>query len=338
MLLFGVPCRRISVEAKEPDIVIPGGHALGVLLACEGIIVVGYDKILEAGGTFSPAKDAGILPGDILLEANGTVLLKVADLIQAVEEAGQENKTLALILKRGTETKQIDLRPVETNKKTFRIGLYVREGASGVGTLSFYDPDRGCFGALGHIVTDEDTGAPLVVRDGSIVKAFISSINAGARGQPGEKVGVFLPEANILGPITANTHYGIFGVLKEPLQNPHFPAGVPVAMAGEVYPGPAKIYTVLEQDKIESFDAEIERVISQYSPTDKGLVLRITDEKLIDRAGGIIQGMSGSPIIQDGKLAGVVTHVFVNDPSRGFGILAEWMLEKGRSVLKGPPG
>lgn len=333
--LFGVPWRRVLVEAREPDVVVPGGHAVGVLLTSEGIIVVGYDNVAGQYGYSSPARDSGILPGDLLLKANGSSLLTVADLIRSVEQAGLENQALVLTLRRGTETRIAELYPLKTPKGSFRIGLYVRDGANGVGTLSFYDLDTGCFGALGHVVTDVDTGTTLAIRDGSIVKAFISSVNAGTRGQPGEKIGVFQPGESNLGKIVANTEFGIFGLLNEPLENPYFQEGIPVAMASEVHPGPAEIYTVLERDRIDSFEVEIERVINQYSPTDKGLVLKITDDRLIEKAGGIVQGMSGSPIIQDGKLAGIVTHVFINDPSRGFGILAEWMVEKGKSITEG---
>jgi stage IV sporulation protein B len=334
LLLFGFPCRRILVEAKERDIVVPGGHAVGVLLASRGIIVVGYDNTITTDGSYHPAQDAGILPGDLLLEANGSPLLKVADLIQAVKNAGSRQTTLVLKLQRGMGVRTVELDPVRTRQGPYRIGLYVRDGANGVGTLSFYDPSRGCFGALGHVVSDSDTGTPLVIRSGSIVKALISNVNIGVRGQPGEKIGVFQPGEGYLGRIVANTEFGIFGVLHEPLENPYHREGIPVALASEVYSGPATMYTVLERDEIEGFQVEIERIIG-YNPTDKGLVLKITDERLLERAGGIIQGMSGSPIIQDNRLVGIVTHVFVNDPSRGFGILAEWMLEKSKCISKG---
>lgn len=335
-LLFGIPWRRVTVQSKAPDMIVPGGHAVGVLLTSEGIIVVGYDNITGSNGHFSsPAREAGVQPGDLLLEANGVSLLTVADLVRAVNQVGHEGQPLVLTIRRATETITKEVYPVKTSEETFRIGLYVRDGANGVGTLSFYDPSTGCFGALGHVVTDVDTGATLTIRHGSIVKALISSINAGVRGQPGEKIGVFQPGEGNWGKIVANTEFGIFGQLNEPLTNPYFSELIPVAMASEIYPGPAEIYTVLERDQIEKFHVEIERVINQYSPSDKGLVLKITDPKLLETAGGIVQGMSGSPIIQNGKLAGVVTHVFVNDPSRGFGILAEWMVERSKSILEG---
>ena len=336
-LLFGIPWRRVLVQAKMPDMVVPGGHAVGVLLTSEGIIVVGYDNILGSNiSSFaSPARDAGIKPGDLLLEANGTSLLTVGDLVRIVNQAGQAGNPLVFTIRRNGQIQKAEVRPVKAPEGSFRIGLYVRDGANGVGTLSFYDPDTGCFGALGHVVTDVDTGTTLTIRDGSIVKAIISSINIGVRGQPGEKLGVFQPGEANWGKIIANTEFGIFGRLNEPLENPFFQGTIPVALSSEVQSGPAEIYTVLEHDRIEKFQVEVERVINQYSPSDKGLVLRITDSRLLDKAGGIVQGMSGSPIVQNGKLAGIVTHVFVNDPSRGFGILAEWMVGKGKAIVEG---
>ncbi|NLG86801.1 MAG: SpoIVB peptidase [Firmicutes bacterium] len=334
--LFGIPWRRVLVQGKIPDKVVPGGHAVGVLLTSEGIIVVGYDNVSGPNTNYlSPAREAGIQPGDLILQADGITLLTVADLVRAVDQAGHEGRSLAVQIRRGTETREISLMPVQTAKGNFRIGLYVRDGTNGVGTMSFYDPSTGFFGALGHVVTDVDTGTTLMIRHGSIVKALISSINVGIRGQPGEKIGVFQPGDGNWGTIIANTDFGIFGRLEKPLENPYFMEAIPVALAGEVYPGPAEMYTVLERDRIEKFQVEIERVINQYSPSDKGMVLRITDPRLLEKAGGIVQGMSGSPIIQNGKLAGIVTHVFVNDPSRGFGILAEWMVEKGKTIWEG---
>jgi stage IV sporulation protein B len=335
-LLFGIPWKRVVVNAQVPKKVIPGGHAIGVLLTSRGLIVVGHNSVVRvAGRARSPGWEAGIAVGDLLLEADGNQLVTVGDLAEAVDKAGREGRSLKLKLKRGSEILEVEVRPVLTAGNRYRIGLFVRDGANGVGTLSFYDPETGFYGALGHIITDPDTGTPLTIREGSIVKAFISSITAGIRGRPGEKIGVFQPEETAWGNISANTEFGIFGQLNAPLSNPYFPQAIPVALVSEVHPGPAEMYTVLERDRIERFQVEIERVNNQVTPSDKGLILRITDPVLLKKSGGIIQGMSGSPIIQDGKLAGIVTHVFVNDPSRGFGVLAEWMLEKSIIISRG---
>jgi stage IV sporulation protein B len=335
-LLFGVPWKRVVVNTKVPERIVPGGHSIGVLLTSQGIIVVGYDNLSASPGRpRSPARDAGITTGDLLLEADGKALVTITDLAQAVEQAGREGRSVRIKLRRGADTHLVEVDPLPSPGNHYRIGLYVRDGANGVGTLSFYDPLTGYYGALGHVITDPDTGTPLPIREGSIVKALISSITAGVRGHPGEKIGVFQPEENTWGDISANTEFGIFGQLNMPLRNPYFKEPIPVALAGEVHPGPAEMYTVLERDRVERFQIEIERVLNRETPSDKGLVLCITDPTLLRKSGGIVQGMSGSPIIQDGKLAGIVTHVFVNDPSHGFGVLAEWMVEKSKRLAEG---
>lgn len=336
-LLFGIPLKRVLVKAMLPDYVIPGGHSIGVLLTSQGIIVVGYDTlVLAEGKSYSPGRQAGIEPGDLLLEANGKPLLTIQDLAAQIQKAGEEQRPLELMVKRDQDVQIIAVRPQEIGENRYRIGLYVRDGANGVGTLSFVSPETQIYGALGHVITDLDTGKPLTIRHGSIAKALISNVTAGTRGRPGEKIGVFQPNENTWGSIAANTEYGIFGRLEslEPVTNPYFPEPIPVAFAGEVYPGTAEIYTVVQGDQIEKFEVEIERVMNQHTPSDKGLVLHITDPQLLDKTGGIIQGMSGSPIIQNGKLAGIVTHVFVNDPTRGFGVLAEWMVQKSKEVSR----
>lgn len=334
-LLFGIPWKRVLVSAKVPERVIPGGHSIGVLLTSRGIIVVGYDNLSgESGGRlYSPGREAGIAIGDLLLEADGEQLVTVDDLAYAVEQAGKHGRDLKIKVKRGSETLEVLVSPRAVGNR-YRIGLYVRDGANGVGTLSFYNPEDGSFGALGHVITDLDTGTPLSIREGSIVKASISTITPGTRGHPGEKIGVFQPDDNVWGSILANTEFGIFGRLNLPLTNPFFPEAIPVALVSEVHSGPAEMYTVLERDRIERFQIQIERVVNQVTPSDKGIILRITDPALLTKSGGIVQGMSGSPIIQDGKLAGIVTHVFVNDPTRGFGVLAEWMVEKSKLVWR----
>lgn len=335
-LLFGIPWKRVVVNTKVPARVVPGGHSIGVLLTSRGIIVVGYDNLsTPTGRPRSPGRDAGIAVGDLLLEADGHPLVTINDLSQAVQEAGEEGRYLRIKLRRAAETQEVTVKPLPGSAGYYRVGLYVRDGANGVGTLSFYDPQTGCFGALGHVISDPDTGVELPIREGSIVKALISSITAGIRGHPGEKIGVFQPGEDVWGSISANTEFGIFGRLNVPLVNPYFKEPIPVALGSEVHPGPAEMYTVLERDRVERFQVEIEKVLVQDTPSDKGLILRIVDPVLLRKSGGIVQGMSGSPVIQDGKLAGIVTHVFVNDPSHGFGVLAEWMVEKGKRLAEG---
>jgi stage IV sporulation protein B len=207
----------------------------------------------------------------------------------------------------------------------YRVGLYVRDRASGVGTLTFVDRITGRFGALGHLVTDNDTGQALTVKSGQIVAATVASVEASQKGAPGSKRSVVVAHERVLGAIEKNTQFGIFGDWSGDMPQD---AEMSIALHRQVYPGHAQMLTVIKGEKVEAFDIEIERVNEQNLPAQKGLVIKVTDERLLREVGGIVQGMSGSPIVQDGRLVGAVTHVFVNDPTRGYGILAEWMVQE----------
>ncbi|NLJ33675.1 MAG: SpoIVB peptidase [Firmicutes bacterium] len=330
LLLFGVPVRRMTVNVLPPVEVIPGGHSIGVLLLSHGVIVVGEAGIGKGGSrTINPAREAGIRVGDTILKVNGRRVQGVMHLAELVHEYGQRDQTLQIEYKRKDSFLFSEIKPILCREtKRYRIGLYVRDGANGVGTLSFYHRETGRYGALGHVITDADTNQPLNVAEGSVVKAFVTGINRGSKGQPGEKVGVFKEDAHLLGDIEKNTQFGIFGTIHEQIHNPFYPQGIPIALSSQVTTGSAEIMTVLSADQIGCYEVEVERIFNQNTPSDKGMVIRVTDPQLLKETGGIIQGMSGSPIIKGGKLIGIVTHVFVNDPTRGYGVFAEWMLHE----------
>ncbi len=208
---------------------------------------------------------------------------------------------------------------------TYLLGIYLEDPAAGVGTMSFYDKDTGRFGALGHMITDS-RGRPMTIAKGSIVEATIDSIRYGSKGSPGEKVGFFNGDQDVMGIIDSNTSFGIFGQLEGTVPQSAFAEPVPVAFAHQVRLGPAEIYTVLQGSRIERFAVEIVKVANQTRPGEKGMVIEVTDERLLRETGGIIQGMSGSPILQNGMLVGAITHVFVNNPTKGYGSFAQWMV------------
>jgi len=191
--------------------------------------------------------------------------------------------------------------------------------------LSFFHPETGRFGALGHTITDS-LGRPVQIDEGTIVEASIDSIRYGSRGTPGEKVGFFHGEQNILGIIDSNSSLGIYGQLVGSQARSSFPQPIPVAFAHQVRAGPAQMYTVVEGTNIERFEVEIIKVVNQTKPAEKGMVVEVTDERLLRLTGGIVQGMSGSPLVQNGMLVGVITHVFVNNPTKGYASFAEWMV------------
>lgn len=335
--LFGIIPVRDMIVSVVPEVrVIPGGQSIGVLLHSQGVIVVAHSAVLdEAGNKVNPAADAGIKVGDVILKVDGEAVRSDGQVRDLVARAGAAGQPLGLEVKRGDEIFVIKVNPVFCKESLrYRMGLMIKDSAAGVGTLTFYEPGSMAYGALGHIITDVGTTRPVELSDGKIVGASVQGIHRGKRGQPGEKIGMFQGDKQINGTITRNTKLGIFGSLRKPLENPAFSQPIPVAMVDQIHEGQAEILTVLKGEKVEKFSIEIVKVNAQARQDGKGLVIRITDQRLLEQTGGIIQGMSGSPIIQDNRLVGAVTHVFVNDPTKGYGVPAEWMLWEAEILPK----
>jgi stage IV sporulation protein B len=327
--LFGViPFRTVELDVLPAINLMPGGHSIGVVLQSQGIIVVGSSPVLSKEGRyFTPAKDAGLIVGDTLLSINGIKLKTDRQVAEIIDESGKIGRSINIVLKRDEKQQKINVTPVLcSDTKRYRIGLFVRDSAAGVGTLTFYEPGSGIYGALGHVITDNDTNKPINCEQGKIVSATVSGIQHGKRGHPGEKLGVFIEEDQLLGDIVKNTQFGIYGRLKAKLPNNAYPKPLPVASMSQLKLGAAQMLTVVDGQKIEKFDIEIEKINFQEFPESKGIVIKVTDMRLIEKTGGIVQGMSGSPIIQNGKIVGAVTHVFVHDPTLGYGCFMDWML------------
>lgn len=326
--LFGIiPLKQMQVNVLPEKQLMPGGHSIGIKLKAEGVMVVGFNLVESQNQLISPAREEGIRIGDVIVEINHEPvndLVKAADLIKI---AGREGKPIHLQIARGEEILDYYVTPLYCQEnRSNRIGLYIRDSAAGVGTMTFYEPKSGIYGALGHVITDVDTNKPIDIKEGQIVRADIVNIRSARRGYPGEKNGVFVEDKDIIGSIEKNTNSGIFGKLDHIDRHPLYPQPLPIGLAQDVKVGSATILTVVEGDKIEEFSIEIEKVYQQGNRGNKDMVIKITDERLLTLSGGIVQGMSGSPIIQDNKLIGAVTHVFVNEPAKGYGIFLEWML------------
>lgn len=337
--LFGViPFKRVTMQVVPTVKVLAGGHSIGVLLSVDGVMVMGYSDItLENGKKVCPAKEADLSPGALILSVEGTAVHSDVHLSYLIDDLARKKELIRLKVKYQEKTREIQIKPQlcrETHR--YRIGLLVRDGAAGVGTLTFYDEHTKKFGALGHLITNSGVNGPWDFKSGRIVPASVQMIQKGQPGKIGEKIGFFGGEG-VSGNITKNTQYGIFGIMRDNILNPVYPKPLPVAMRYQVKEGPATILTVLNNEKIEEFQVYIENVFSRPRPDGKALIIRVTDPTLMRKTGGIIQGMSGSPIIQEGRLVGAVTHVLINDPSRGYGVLAEVMLEEA-GMLSGQPG
>lgn len=327
--LFGlIPIRRMSVDVIPRAKVMPGGHSIGVALQSEGIMVIQSSYVEnEKGEKVYPAKDAGIKAGDIILRVNGEEITDKQKLAKKIDHYGRNDGVIELLLRRQNGEKITrEIRTIKSNKGYHMIGLYVDDGASGVGTISFYDQKTGHYGALGHMITETNTQLGINVGQGNIYEANISGIRRSEKGTPGEKLGSFFRDHNLLGDIKKNNDFGVFGELSMKPNNPYFKEEIPVATPMEVEEGKAKAYTVISGSKIKEFEVEIEKVNQQYTPQKKGLVIRVNDPNVLKKTGGIVQGMSGSPIVQNGKLVGAITHVFVNDSTVGYGTFAQWMI------------
>ena len=310
--------RNALTPQTETRVLMPGGCSVGVAIRTRGVLVVGMDE--------GAASDAGLRAGDVILSVNGLPLEKAEVLTSTV--AAAEGQMVELVIDRDGRERTLMIAPrYDKAGAAWRLGVWVRDSTAGVGTLTFYDPQTLTYGALGHAITDTDTGSVLSVREGELMQAQIVDVRRGQRGTPGELRGSFLREQVQLGAVLKNTAYGIYGTLNAPVESALYPDGLPVASRSEVHAGTATILSTVDDGSVTEYTVEITQVLRQSGAAQKSLELKVTDERLLEKTGGIVQGMSGSPIIQDGKIVGAVTHVLVNDPTRGYGIFIENMLD-----------
>ena len=325
LMLGGIiPVKTVTAVESEARYVIPSGSVFGLKMLTDGAVVASLSPVETASGTVCPAELAGIQSGDIILTANGQQINSFDTLSSVISAAGENGQPVQITYSRDNTEKQTSLSPVQTTDGQWLAGMWVRDSSAGIGTITWYDPASGLFTGLGHPVCDVDTGELMPLNRGEAVEVSVTGVSKGQSGTPGELKGCFL-EQHILGPLTANTDTGIYGQLRGGSQVLDT-APVPVATKQEVHTGAATILTTLDGSTPKEYDVEIEQVDLSGDSATKNLVVRITDPELIEAAGGIVQGMSGSPILQDGMIVGSVTHVFVNDPLRGFGIFAENIL------------
>ena len=335
-LLGLIPVRSVEVDVLPSLRIVPGGHSIGVVLQSQGVIVVGFSPVLSNEDTYStPAQEIGVSMGDVILSINGNPVQSDAQVADLIDSSGKEKIPVDLLIKRGGSRLHISVKPIMCkDTRRYRIGLFVRDSAAGVGTLTFYEPQTRSYGALGHIITDNDTNQPIDCEQGKILLATVSGIQHGKRGHPGEKIGVFIEETQLLGDIRKNTPFGIYGSLNSIIGNNLYEEALYVASMSQIQLGAAEMLTVIDGQTIEKFHIEVQKVNYQDQPEGKGLVIKVTDERLLEKTGGIVQGMSGSPIIQNGRIVGAVTHVFVHDPTRGYGCFIDWMLMESGLVPK----
>lgn len=321
--VLGVAVKNITVTVVPEEIINPGGVCVGMALYTEGVFVTGTENLACAEGAKNPGSIAGLQAGDILLSANGAPLNEAAQLAEIVKNDG--NKPIALTVKREGHQFNASIIPLfDVNENKFRLGLWLKDSSAGIGTVTFTNA-KNQFVALGHAITESDSGKVLPIRGGQLYNCDLVGIKKGENGTPGELKGTMRIHGGIIGEVNANTEYGIYGSLAGQLTSGLYPGGIPVASRASVREGEATIISSVDGGGPREYKIEIVKVNQQFSRTPKSMVIKVTDPVLLAKTGGIVQGMSGSPIIQDGKLVGAVTHVLVSDPTKGYGIYAEWL-------------
>ena len=318
-----LPLKTIKVHTVEKQEVLVSGSPVGIYMETKGVLVIDSGEITDREGIRRTPAEHIIQPGDYICEIDGEVLTGKKQLMQLVKENQGEPMEMQVI--RHQETIKLEMTPVETEDGSYKLGIWVRDNIQGIGTLTYVEPN-GTFGALGHGISDADTGERLEISDGDLYRADILSIRKGTAGTPGELRGVInYREENRIGTICGNSQYGIRGQM-EPGKYTESMKKIPTGLKQEIQTGKAEIRCDIG-DGIREYQCEILEIDSNARDTNKCFVLRITDDDLLSRTGGIVQGMSGSPVLQNGKLIGAITHVFVNDPTKGYGIFIENMME-----------
>lgn len=330
--LFGqFPLKDITVNVIPKSTVIPVGNTVGLKLYTNGVLVVGMSEIEgEDNKKYKPYENSGIEEGDMITDINEKKITCTTDLIECVNSS--QGKSLKITYVRDSNQLETNITPTKTTENEYKLGLWVRDAAAGVGTVTFYEPETQTFAALGHGIMDIDTQKLINISKGEVVTTNLLSITKGEKGKPGE-IKSTIEDGKTIGEVYKNTAFGIYGTLKNKayLEIDKSKA-MDVAIREEVKVGKATILCAIQNSKPQEYEIEITKVYTNNNYNNKSMEIKITDPKLLELTGGIIQGMSGSPILQGGKFIGAVTHVLVSDPTRGYGVFADLMLKQIKSV------
>ncbi len=316
-------------EISTPQQVVVMGRTVGIKMFSDGVLVVGQSSVTTAQGKEEPGKDAGIQTGDIITHLEGVEVNTIEEIQAYLAENDDDSIDLSVL--RGDSQLSLTVEPAENTQGVRQMGLWLRDSMAGIGTITYCDPTTGQFVALGHGVNDADTSILMPLEHGTIMFSSVAEVKAGTAGSPGELHGSF-DLSRDLGELTANTETGLYGVLT---QDEVFEWGelMDVASSDEVVEGEAVIRANVDGQQIEEFQIKIIEIYDQSAGNTKNMMIEVTDERLLELTGGIVQGMSGSPILQNGKIIGAVTHVLVNDPTKGYAIFIENMLETGATLV-----
>lgn len=330
-LFDNILLKNVEVSVLPKTKVIPVGNIAGVKLYTSGVLVVGMSEIEgNDNKKYKPYENTGIKEGDTIIKVNDKNINSTSDLIQTVNLSQGHDISIKYVHQQ--ETKECSITPVKTNNSQYKIGLWVRDSAAGVGTVTFYDPTSKTFGALGHGITDIDTNELINIASGEFITTKILNITKGESGNPGKIQGTIENQNNI-GTIGKNTRYGIYGKVDNLASlNIDTSKEAEVALREEIQLGKAKILCSLDNQKPQEYEIEIEKIYKDNNYDNKSMKIKVTDEKLLEKTGGIIQGMSGSPVLQNGKFIGAITHVLVNDPQEGYAVFGDIMLKQAKEI------
>lgn len=324
-LLNIIPVKDAKITNTKREYVIPGGEVFGIKFYTDGIIVVGTDAIKTENGNENPAESAGLLIGDIIKSVDGVKVTEISDLKKHLEKSNGEN--LVFEIERNSNPLKVNFRCVkEKLSGKYKAGLWVRDSTAGLGTVTFYSCENKAFGGLGHAVCDVDTEEIMPMSQGEMVEAYVNGIYKSSKGNIGELCGVLT--GKVIGELNTNCETGVYGITNSGISKFE---KLPVAVRSEVKEGDVQIICSVDKSGPRYYNAKIVKIYSNSPSVNKDMIIEITDNVLLEKTGGILQGMSGSPIIQNGMLVGAVTHVFVNNPKQGYAIFAEKMIETSES-------
>lgn len=328
VMLFGnMKVKEIAVTTYPRIKVIPTGNLIGLKLYTNGALVIGTTEVKNIENKIEkPYESINIKEGDTILEVDHQEIDSTQTLQKIVNESN--GRDIEIKYARAGETYTANIKPANTAKDEYKLGLWIRDSASGVGTMAFYEPESKKFAALGHGISDGDTGELLDIQTGELVNSKIVSVSKGRKGIPGEIKGSIAKQATI-GTVMQNTNFGIFGSLNENIiTNNKYSAGLEIALRDEIELGEATILSTVNNNDTQEYKVEITSIDSENNSNNKSMQIKITDEKLLNNTGGIICGMSGSPIIQNNKIVGALTNVLVSDPQIGYGVFADIMIKE----------
>lgn len=315
-----IPVKRTNVKSVKRQYVVLGGEIFGIKLFTDGVLVVDAESVQSDGNVINPAEKAGIKVGDIIKSVNGVKVYTNKALSEIIEKSSGEKLNVTVV--RGDDTVNVSFASVKEDRTgKYKAGLWVRDSTAGIGTVTFYNPKNNSFAGLGHAICDIDTGEIMPMINGEMSEAYINGLYKSSSGCVGELCGVFT--GNRKGRLCVNCEAGMYGYSDSIPQN----ATVPVALSNEIKTGEAEIICTVDKNGPKKYKAEIVKLLKKSGEINKDMIVKITDSELLSKTGGILQGMSGSPIIQNGMLVGAVTHVFINDPTQGYAVFADKMLE-----------